>query len=67
LRIEQVQGGEKTEEDMDEYNEELHHEEQAGPKREVNDENSFSTLGFPIGDLPRGVAAHEEHSTLSTT
>jgi hypothetical protein len=41
---------------MDEYNEELHHEEQAGPEREVNDENSFSTLGFPIGDIPRGVA-----------
>jgi hypothetical protein len=41
---------------MDEYNEELHHEEQASPKREVNDENSFSTLGFPIGDLPIGVA-----------
>jgi hypothetical protein len=41
---------------MDEYNEELHHEEQVGPEREVNDENSFSTLGFPIGDLPRGVA-----------
>jgi hypothetical protein len=48
--------GEKTEENMDEYNEELHHEEDAGPEREVNDENSFSTLGFPIGDLPRGVA-----------
>jgi hypothetical protein len=41
---------------MDEYNEELHHEEQAGPEGEVKDENSFSTLGFPIGDLPRGVA-----------
>ena len=48
--------GEQTKETMDEYNEELHHEEQAGPEREVNDENSFSTLGFPIGDLPRGVA-----------
>jgi hypothetical protein len=41
---------------MDEYNEELHHEEQAGPEGEVKDENSFSTLGFPIGDLPRGAA-----------
>jgi hypothetical protein len=41
---------------MDECNEELHHEEQAGPEGEVNDENSFSTLGFAIGDLPRGVA-----------
>jgi hypothetical protein len=41
---------------MDEYNEELPHEEQAGPEGEVNDENSFSTLGFPIGDIPRGVA-----------
>jgi hypothetical protein len=41
--------GEQTEENMDEYNEELHHEEKAGPEREVNDENSFSTLGFPIG------------------
>jgi hypothetical protein len=28
---------------MDEYNEELHHEEQAGPEGEVNDEKSFST------------------------
>jgi hypothetical protein len=36
--------GEKTEENMDEYNGELHHEEQVGPEREVNDENSFSTL-----------------------
>jgi hypothetical protein len=50
------EAGEKTKENMDEYNEELHHEEQAGPEGEVNDENSFSTLGFPIGDLPRGVA-----------
>jgi hypothetical protein len=41
---------------MDEYNEELHHEEKAGPEGEVKDENSFSTLGFPIGDLPRGEA-----------
>jgi hypothetical protein len=29
--------GEQTEENIDEYNEELHHEEQAGPGREVND------------------------------
>ena len=36
--------GEQTEGNMDEYNEQLHHEEQEGPKREVNDENSFSTL-----------------------
>ena len=48
--------GEQTKENMDEYNEELHHKEQAGPEGEVNDENSFFTLGFPIGDLPRGVA-----------
>ena len=48
--------GEQTEENMDEYNEELHHEEQVGLEGEVNDENSFSTLGFPIGDLPREVA-----------
>ena len=47
--------GEQTEENMDEYNEELHHEEQAGPEVEVNDEKYFSTLGFPIGDIPRGV------------
>jgi hypothetical protein len=40
---------------MDGYNEELHHEEQVGLKGEVNNENSFSTLVFPIGDLPRGV------------
>ena len=45
--------GEQTEETMDEYNEELHHEEHV---EEVNNENSFSTLVFPIGDLPRGVA-----------
>jgi hypothetical protein len=44
---------------MDEYNEELHHEEQAGPEGEVKDENSFSTLGFPIGDLPIGEAPME--------
>ena len=48
--------GEQTEENMDEYNEELHHEEQASPEGAVKDENSFSTLGFPIGDLPKGVA-----------
>jgi hypothetical protein len=48
--------GEQIEENMDEYNEELHHEEQAGPEAEVNDENSFSTLGFPIGNIPRVVA-----------
>jgi hypothetical protein len=47
--------GEQIEETMDGYNEELHHEEQVGLEAEVNDENSFSTLGFPIGDLPRGV------------
>jgi hypothetical protein len=41
---------------MDGYNEELHHEEQVGPEGEVNDEKSFSTLGFPIDDLPRRVA-----------
>jgi hypothetical protein len=38
------------------YNEELHHEEQVGLEAEVNDENSFSTLGFPIGHIPRGVS-----------
>jgi hypothetical protein len=48
--------GEQTEENMDEYNEQLHHEEQVDPEGEVKDENSFSTLGFPIGDLPRGAA-----------
>jgi hypothetical protein len=48
--------GEQIEEIMDDYNEELHHDEQVGLEVEVNDENSFSTLGFPIGDLPRGVA-----------
>jgi hypothetical protein len=48
--------GEKTEENMDEYNEELHREEQSGPEGELNDENSFSTLGFPIGDIPREVS-----------
>ena len=39
--------GEQTEENMDEYNEQLHHEEQVDPEGEVKDENSFSTLGFP--------------------
>jgi hypothetical protein len=39
------------------YNEELHHEEHVGIEGEVNDENSFSALGFPIGDLPRRVAS----------
>jgi hypothetical protein len=38
---------------MDEY---LHHEERVDPEGEVKDENSFSTLGFPIGDLPIGAA-----------
>jgi hypothetical protein len=47
--------GEQTKETMDGYNEELHHEEQVGLEAEVNDENSFSTLGFPIGDIRRGV------------
>jgi hypothetical protein len=46
--------GEQTEENMDGFNERLHHEEQVDPEGEVKDENSFSTLGFPIGDLPRG-------------
>jgi hypothetical protein len=48
--------GEQTEGNMDEYNEQLHHEEQVDPEGEVKDENYFSTLGFPIGDLPRGTA-----------
>ena len=48
--------GEQTKETMDGYNEELHHEEQVSLEGEVNSENSFSTLGFPICDLPRGVA-----------
>jgi hypothetical protein len=38
---------------MDEFNERLH-QEQVNPEGEVKDENSFSTLGFPIGDFPRG-------------
>ena len=50
---------------MDGYNEELHHEEQVGLEAEVNDENSFSTLGFSIGDLPRGVAPMK-NNPLST-
>jgi hypothetical protein len=45
--------GEQTEENMDEFNEQLH-QEQVDPEGEVKDENSFSTLGFPIGDFPRG-------------
>jgi hypothetical protein len=47
--------GEQTEENMDEFNERLH-QEQVDPEGEVKDENSFSTLGFPIGDFPRGTA-----------
>ena len=47
--------GEQTEENMDEFNERLH-QEQVDPEGEVKDENSFSTVGFPIGDLPRGAA-----------
>jgi hypothetical protein len=43
--------GEQTEENMDEFNERLH-QEQVDPEGEVKDENSFSTLGFPIGDFP---------------
>jgi hypothetical protein len=41
---------------MEGYNEELHHEEQVGLEVEANDKNYFSTLGLPIGDLPRGVS-----------
>ena len=44
--------GEQTEEDMDEFNKRL----QVDPEEEVQDENSFSTLGFPIGDFPLGTA-----------
>jgi hypothetical protein len=40
---------------MDEFNERLH-QEQVDPEGEVKYENSFSTLGFPIGDFPRGTA-----------
>jgi hypothetical protein len=40
---------------MDEFNKRLH-QEQVDPEEEVQDENSFSTLGFPIGDFPLGTA-----------
>jgi hypothetical protein len=53
---------------MDEFNERLHHEEQVDPEGEVKDENSFSTLGFPIGDLPRGATpmkkSHSQHCQI---
>jgi hypothetical protein len=47
--------GEQTEEEMDEFNKRLH-QDQVDPEDEVQDENSFSTLGFPIGDFPLGTA-----------
>jgi hypothetical protein len=47
--------GEQTEEEMDEFNKRLH-QDQVDPEEEVQDENSFSTLGFPIGDFPLGTA-----------
>jgi molybdopterin converting factor small subunit len=56
--------GEQTEENMDEFNERLH-QEQVDPEGEVKDENSFSTLGFPIGDFPSRNSPHEKYSTLS--
>lgn len=40
---------------MDEFNERLH-QEQVDPEGGVEDENYFSTLGFPLGDFPRGTA-----------
>jgi hypothetical protein len=48
--------GEQTEENMDEFNERLH-QEKVDPEGEVKDENYFSTLGFPIGDFPRGTTS----------
>jgi hypothetical protein len=47
--------GEQTEAEMDEFNKRLH-QDQVDPEDEVQDENSFSTLGFPIGDFPLGTA-----------
>jgi hypothetical protein len=47
--------GEQTEEEMDEFNKRVH-QDQVDPDDEVQDENSFSTLGFPIGDFPLGTA-----------
>jgi hypothetical protein len=47
--------GEQTEEEMDEFNKRVH-QDQVDPKDEGQDENSFSTLGFPIGDFPLGTA-----------
>src|ERR1700677_375390 len=47
--------GEETEENMDEFNKRMHHENE-DPEAEEKDENSFSTLGFPIGDFPLGTA-----------
>jgi hypothetical protein len=47
--------GEQTEEEMDEFNKRVH-QDQVDPEDEVQDENSFSTLGFPIGDFPLGTA-----------
>jgi hypothetical protein len=47
--------GEQTEEEMDEFNKRVR-QDQVDPEDEVQDENSFSTLGFPIGDFPLGTA-----------
>jgi hypothetical protein len=47
--------GEQTEEEMDEFNKRLH-QDQVYFEEEVQDENSFSMLGFPIGDFPLGTA-----------
>jgi hypothetical protein len=47
--------GEQTEEEMDEFNKRVH-QDQVDPEDEGQDENSFSTLGFPIGDFPLGTA-----------
>jgi hypothetical protein len=55
--------GEQTEEEMDEFNKRVR-QDQVDPEDEVQDENSFSTLGFPIGDFPLGTAPHEEYPTL---
>jgi hypothetical protein len=47
--------GEQTEEEMDEFNKRVC-QDQVDPEDEVQDENSFSTLLFPIGDFPLGTA-----------
>jgi hypothetical protein len=48
---------------MDEYNEELHHEEHAGLEAEVNDDSLH--LGIPYWGTSQRNNSYEEYPTLS--